>query len=283
MSSDTATPHSREDRATPDAGADLAVSARGLGKRYRLFHKPVDRLRHRLRLGRGATEEFWALRDVSFDLGRGGSLGVIGPNGAGKSTLLGILAGTIVPSTGEAKVRGSVAALLDLGAGFRNDFTGRENVYVLGTLLGFRRAETRERFEQIEAFAELGGFLDQPVRTYSRGMKVRLAFAVHACLDPELMIVDEAMSVGDAHFEQKCALHFQRMLAGETSLILVSHNMGTIRRYCQHAILLDAGRVVAQGDVEEAIEHYYRIGGSRTGLTDRSGVSDERREGAPHR
>jgi lipopolysaccharide transport system ATP-binding protein len=270
MSSDAASVPVRRDGVTPDAGP--AVLAHGLGKRYRLFRKPVDRLRHRLRLGRRATEEFWALREVSFELERGGSLGVIGPNGAGKSTLLGILAGTIVPTTGSARVRGPVAALLDLGAGFRNDFTGRENVYVLGSLLGFRRSEIRDRFEQIDAFAELGAFLDQPVRTYSRGMKVRLAFAVHACLEPELMIVDEAMSVGDLHFEKKCASHFERMLAGETSLILVSQDMGAVERYCQHALLLDRGQVVVQGDVGEAIARYYELGGGRGSLTGRSGV-----------
>jgi lipopolysaccharide transport system ATP-binding protein len=198
---------------------------------------------------------------------------VIGRNGAGKSTLLGILAGTIVPTTGTASVRGPVAPLLDLGAGFRNDFTGRENVYVLGSLLGFRRSEMRDRLELIDAFAELGAFLDQPVRTYSRGMKLRLAFAVHVCLEPEVMIVDEAITVGDLHFVQKCASYFERMVAGETSLILVSQDMAAIERYCQHALLLDHGQVVVQGDVGKVIQRYYELG---SGRGPRTGRSDDR-------
>jgi lipopolysaccharide transport system ATP-binding protein len=191
---------------------ELLISARSVGKSYHIYVKPQDRLKQALWRGRRQYyREFWALRDVSFDVHRGEAVGIIGRNGCGKSTLLQIIAGTLTPTEGEVRVSGRVAALLELGSGFNPDFTGRENVYMNGAILGVSRSEMEKRFDDIAAFADIGEFLDQPVKTYSSGMFARLAFGVAINVDPDILIVDEILAVGDAIFQAKCFRRIDRL------------------------------------------------------------------------
>lgn len=244
-----------------DADADVAVRVRGVGKKYHLYDRPQDRLKEQLlsRFGRSYGREFWALHDVSFDVRRGERVGIIGRNGAGKSTLLQLIAGTLTPSTGEVSVRGRVAALLELGSGFNPEFTGRENVFMNGAILGVARAEMLERFDAIAAFADIGDFIDQPVKIYSSGMFVRLAFAVHACIEPDVLIVDEALAVGDVFFRQKCYARLEALRQRGTAILLVSHAMPDVEEFCERALLLHHGRALFQGDASEAVKRYYLI------------------------
>jgi len=237
---------------------EVAVAVTGLGKMYRIYDHPVDRLKQmllgRLR-GRGYGREFWALRDVSFTVRRGETVGIIGLNGSGKSTLLQAIGGVHSCTAGSVEVRGRLAALLELGAGFNPDFTGRENVRVCAAVLGLSPAQIDERFAAIAAFADIGEFLEQPVKTYSSGMFVRLAFAVIAHVDAEILIVDEALAVGDARFTQKC-LRFLRDFQQRGTLLFCSHDLGAIANLCTRAMLLDQGRVTADGEPKAVIARY---------------------------
>jgi lipopolysaccharide transport system ATP-binding protein len=239
---------------------DIAISVRNLGKMYYLYDRPQDRLRQAFLWGRKKLyREFWALYDVSFEVRCGEALGIIGRNGAGKSTLLQILAGTLSPTTGEVQIKGRVTALLELGSGFNPEFTGRENVYLNGAILGFSREEMGERFDEIAAFADIGDFIDQPVKFYSSGMFVRLAFAVQACLEPDVLIVDEVLSVGDVFFQQKCHARMEELLTSHTAVIIVSHDMTAIEKYSTRVMLLDKGRCLFLGQPNEAVERYYQM------------------------
>jgi lipopolysaccharide transport system ATP-binding protein len=239
---------------------EVAISVRNLGKMYYLYDRPQDRLKQAFLWGRKRLyREFWALRDVWFEVRRGEALGIIGRNGAGKSTLLQILAGTLPPTTGEVQINGQVTALLELGSGFNPQFTGRENVYLNGAILGFSREEMDERFDEIAAFADIGEFIDQPVKLYSSGMFVRLAFAVQACVEPDVLIVDEVLAVGDIFFQQKCHARMEELIARHTAVILVSHNMAAIEKYSTQVLLLDKGRCLFLGEPNEGVEHYCRI------------------------
>jgi ABC-type polysaccharide/polyol phosphate transport system ATPase subunit len=237
------------------------LTARDVGKCYQMFARPSDRLRHALfgRFGRRVHHEFWALRGVDFTLPRGQAVGLIGRNGSGKSTLLQILAGTLPPTTGRIEIEGRVGALLELGSGFNPDFTGRENVILQGVLLGLPKREVLQRFDEISAFADIGEFLEQPVKTYSSGMFVRLAFAVQAILSPDVLIVDEALAVGDAAFQIKCMTHMRRRLEAGMSIILASHDMETVRGLCAEAIWIHAGEVRQQGDPRDVTTAYMRF------------------------
>ncbi|MBX3717816.1 MAG: ABC transporter ATP-binding protein [Burkholderiales bacterium] len=238
----------------------LAIKATGLGKRYRLFEKPSHRLlRLLLPAGTGpAPRDFWALRDVSFEVERGSALGVLGRNGSGKSTLLQMLAGTLTPTEGTMEVNGRVAALLELGSGFNPEFSGRENVYLNGAILGFTRAEMDERFDAIAAFADIGDFIDQPVKTYSSGMMLRLAFAVQVQVQPDILIVDEALAVGDSLFQKRCFERMNKLLADGTTLLFVSHDAEAVRTLTSQAILLRDGHVRAAGPSADVILEYRR-------------------------
>ena len=248
----------------PIPADDVAISVRNVGKMYYLYDRPQDRLKQAFLWGRKQLyREFWALRDVSFEVRRGEALGIIGRNGAGKSTLLQILAGTLKPTTGEARINGRVAALLELGSGFNPEFTGRENVYLSGAILGFSREEMDELFDEIAAFADIGQFIDQPVKLYSSGMFVRLAFAVQACLEPDVLIVDEVLSVGDIFFQQKCYARLDKLLTQGTAITLVSHDMGAIEKYSSEAMLLDKGGCVFLGQPNEAVQRFYLLERSR--------------------
>lgn len=239
---------------------DGEIRAEGLGKCYRIYDSPRDRLKQAL-FGkrRGYFREFWALRDIDLSVPRGGALGIIGRNGSGKSTLLQLICGTLHPTTGTVEVRGRVAALLELGSGFNFEFTGRENVFINGAILGLSRREVAERFDAIARFAEIGEFMDRPVKTYSSGMMVRLAFAVQTVIEPDVLIVDEALSVGDIFFAQKCARRMRALREKGTTLLFVSHDLASVRDLCDRAILLNRGACLFQGSSADAILAYYRL------------------------
>jgi lipopolysaccharide transport system ATP-binding protein len=236
-----------------------------ISKCYRLYENPAARLKEFVvpRLARlvGATapryaKEFWALTDVSFDVRRGETVGIIGRNGAGKSTLLQILCGTLTPTSGSVRVNGRVAALLELGAGFNPEFTGRENVYLSGQLQGLSRPEIDARFDEIAAFADIGEFVDQPAKTYSSGMYVRLAFAVSASLSPEILVVDEALAVGDFAFNLKCFKRLEQLRADGCSIVFVSHDVGLVQKMCDRVLYLTRGRTVCFSSSLEATSRY---------------------------
>ena len=265
---------------------DLALAVHGVSKHYRLWPSPSTRLHysvlsqtHRtlrqvlpkdslplraLRRRREALyRDFTALEELSFEVQRGESIGIIGRNGSGKSTLLQIIVGTLRPTTGYVNLYGRVAALLELGSGFNPEFTGRENVYLNASILGLTRQETDAKFDAIAAFAEIGQFLDQPVKTYSSGMMLRLAFAVSINVEPDILIIDEALAVGDVFFTQKCFQRLRELLDAGTTLLFVSHSMAAVQNLCSRAILLNAGEKVFEGPPEEAASRYYSLAAGR--------------------
>lgn len=236
--------------------SEVAISLRGVSKTYHVFSSPAQRLAHLL-FGsrRRGGREFHALQGIDFDVRKGETLGVIGRNGAGKSTLLQIICGTLTPTTGRVRVNGRIAALLELGAGFSPEFTGRENVYMSAAIHGLGRAEIDARMADILAFAEIGDFIDQPVKTYSSGMFVRLAFAVIAHLDADILVIDEALAVGDVYFTQKC-LRFLRRFAEKGTLLFVSHDTHSVINLCERALWLDGGRMQRFGEAKTVSDAY---------------------------
>lgn len=239
---------------------DVVIAARNLTKRYRLFGHPGDRVKQFMSLGlRRYHREFTALEDVSFDIRRGETVGIIGRNGSGKSTLLQLVCGILKPTSGTISVRGRVSALLELGAGFNPEFTGRENVYFQGAIMGLDRAAMDARFDAIAAFADIGEFIDQPVRTYSSGMFVRLAFSVAVHLDPDVLVVDEVLAVGDAIFQQKCFDRIRRLQSRGTSIIVVSHNPYQIERLCHSAAVMQQGILSALRPAHETLAMYHEM------------------------
>jgi ABC-type polysaccharide/polyol phosphate transport system ATPase subunit len=238
----------------------LALRVENVSKQYRTYARPSDRLKESITRGRMRRhQEFWALRDVSFELETGSTVGVVGPNGCGKSTLLQIIAGTLEPTHGNVWHEGRVAALLELGAGFDPEFTGVENVYLNASLLGLSRRETDRLFPSIERFAEIGQFLYQPVKTYSSGMFVRLAFAIAASVEPEILLVDEALAVGDAIFQHRCLRRMQELQERGTTVLFVSHDLAAVRALCARAILLNAGRIIEDGKPADVLNRYQKI------------------------
>lgn len=230
--------------------SDIAIRVENLSKCYQIYDRPQDRLRQSImpRLQRLAGQaptqyfrEFWALRDVSFDVKKGETAGIIGRNGSGKSTLLQIICGTLTPTSGAVETRGRIAALLELGSGFNPEFTGRENVYMNGAVLGLSAEDIDARFDDIAAFADIGGFLGQPVKSYSSGMIVRLAFAVQAMVDPDILIVDEALAVGDEKFQRKCFARLEELKSRGTAILFVSHSTQQVVELCEKALLLERG------------------------------------------
>jgi len=221
--------------------SEVVLKVENIGKRYEIYEAPHHRLFQTLLRGRKQFyKEFWALKDLSFEVKRGECIGIIGRNGCGKSTLLQIIAGTLAPTTGSVEVSGKVAALLELGSGFNPEFTGRENVYMNGTIMGLSRAEMDRKFDEIAAFADIGEFIDQPVKIYSSGMLVRLAFAVATHIDADILIIDEALAVGDAFFIQKCMRVIRKFIETKT-VLFVSHDIGAVLNLCNQAILLEHG------------------------------------------
>ncbi|AWJ85517.1 ABC transporter ATP-binding protein (plasmid) [Azospirillum sp. TSH58] len=235
--------------------SDLAISIRDLGKAYNIYRNPQDRLKQMIWRRRQFYELYWAVHDISLDIGRGETVGIIGRNGSGKSTMLQIIAGTLTPSRGTVQVNGRVAALLELGAGFNPEFTGRENIYLAASVLGLTGRQIDERLESIVDFAAIGDFLEQPVKLYSSGMYARLAFAVAAHVDADVLIVDETLSVGDAAFTQKC-MRFIRKFKENGTLLFVSHDTGAVINLCDRAVWLDRGMVRAVGPSKEVCQDY---------------------------
>ena len=238
--------------------SNTMIRIRNLGKCYQIYRKPQDRLKQLLWRGhRQFYQQFWALRDISFEVKRGETIGVIGRNGSGKSTLLQLIAGTLAPTTGDVEVRGRIAALLELGSGFNPEFTGRENAMLNGAVLGLSREQMERRFDDIVSFARIGDFIDRPVKTYSSGMVLRLAFSVSVNVDPDVLIVDEALAVGDAAFQFKCIERLDCLTKSGTTLLFVSHDMSLVKSFCQRVIYLQDGRERASGAPEEMAELYF--------------------------
>lgn len=235
----------------------VALRVERVSKQYRIYDRPGDRLKESLTRGHWKWHrEFWALRDVSFEIAAGTTTGIVGPNGSGKSTLLQIITGTLEPTHGSVSYDGRVAALLELGAGFNMDFTGVENVFMNTALMGLARKETEELLPEIERFAEIGDFIHQPVKTYSSGMYVRLAFATAVVTDPQILIVDEALSVGDAVFQHRCIHRIKKMQEAGTTILFVSHDPSAVRALCSRAMLLNNGQVVADGKTADVLNRY---------------------------
>jgi ABC-type polysaccharide/polyol phosphate transport system ATPase subunit len=237
---------------------DIAISVRNLTKTYRLFGHPGDRVKQFLSFGlKQYHREFTALEDVSFEIKKGETVGIIGRNGSGKSTLLQLVCGILKPTAGTVQVNGRVAALLELGAGFNPEFTGRENVYFQGALMGFTKAQMDEKFADIAAFADIGEFIDQPVRTYSSGMFVRLAFAVAIHVEPDILVVDEALAVGDSRFQAQCFRQIERIRDLKGTILFVTHSADQVSRYCDRTLLFDEGRLACSGHPKEIVSRYF--------------------------
>lgn len=269
--------------ATTDSEPLLVVDR--ISKRYEIYSRPQDRLKQSivprvqallpadLRRAQPFFTEFWALKDISLTVKRGEALGILGRNGAGKSTLLQIIAGTLAPTSGTVAVRGRTAALLELGSGFSTDFTGRENVRLNASLLGLSQAEIDERFNEIAAFADIGDFIEQTVKTYSSGMIMRLAFAVQTAVEPDLLIVDEALAVGDARFQKKCFDRLEKLKDKGTTILFVTHDTGAIVQFCSSAMILEGGSILSHGRSQEIARQYHRLlfsGDDLSDLSDRS-------------
>lgn len=236
---------------------DIAISVRNLTKTYRLFSHPGDRVKQFLSLGfKHYHRKFTALQNISFDIRKGETIGIIGRNGSGKSTLLQLISGILKPTSGSVYINGRVSALLELGAGFNPEFTGRENVYFQGATQGLSKAEMDIRIDAITRFADIGDFIDQPVRTYSSGMFIRLAFAVAVSVDPDILLVDEALAVGDIGFQRKCIEHMEMLREHGTTIVLVSHNSRQVERFCSQVILLEQGNQIFHGPSEAGCNLY---------------------------
>jgi lipopolysaccharide transport system ATP-binding protein len=258
---------------------DIAISVQGISKAYRIWSSPASRLLSPAWNGIGSIfpesssfatklhnkatshyRDFWALKDVSLEVKKGECVGIIGRNGSGKSTLLQIIAGTLQPTSGSLQINGRVAALLELGSGFNPEFTGRENVYLNGAVQGLSRSEIDAKFAAITAFADIGDFIDQPVKTYSSGMQVRLAFAVQTSVEPDILIIDEALSVGDFFFAQKCMERIRALRAKRTAILFVSHDLSSVRDLCERASYLKAGHQIYMGPSQGAIARFLQEG-----------------------
>lgn len=236
---------------------DIAIRIENLSKVYKIFDRPIDRMKEALHpFHKRYSRDFYALKNISFTLKKGETLGIIGKNGAGKSTLLKIITGVLTPSSGHIEVNGRIASLLELGAGFNPEMTGIENIYMNGTLMGYSKEEMDERINNIVSFADIGDFINQPVKMYSSGMFARLAFAVNAFVEPDILIVDEALSVGDNAFQIKCMKRMKELMEGGTTILFVSHDINAVRRFCTKAVWVNAGNIKVMGEVNWVVDKY---------------------------
>lgn len=256
--------------------SEIAIKVENLSKCYQIYDQPRDRLKQfvlpRMQhlIGRPPRQyyrEFWALKDVSFEIKKGDAVGIVGRNGSGKSTLLQLICGTLSPTQGLVETNGRIAALLELGSGFNPEFTGRENVYLSGSILGIDKDRLDERFADIVKFADIGDHLDQPVKTYSSGMFVRLAFAVQMHLEPEILIIDEALSVGDQFFQARCYAAIRSMMDNGTTVLFVSHSAATVKALCPRAVLLSHGELVVDGPASQVLDRYFVLGSQEANTT----------------
>lgn len=240
--------------------SDIAIKVENLSKVYKLYDKPSDRLKEALGIGKTKRyKEHYALNDVNIEVKRGETVGIIGTNGSGKSTILKIITGVLNPTHGNVDISGRISALLELGAGFNGEYTGIENVYLNGTMIGFSKEEIDAKLQDILDFADIGDFVNQPVKTYSSGMFVRLAFAVAINIDPEILIVDEALSVGDVFFQAKCYKKFEEFKELGKTILFVSHDLSSIKKYCDRVILLNKGVKLAEGSPTEMVDLYKKV------------------------
>lgn len=238
----------------------IAIKVNNVSKIYKLYDRPMDRLKEALGLSRKKMyKEHFALKNVSFDVHRGETVGIIGTNGSGKSTILKIITGVLSPSKGDVQIQGRISALLELGAGFNMEYTGIENIYLNGTMMGFSKEEIDQRMDEILSFADIGDFVYQPVKTYSSGMFVRLAFAVSINIEPDILIVDEALSVGDVFFQVKCYHKFEEFKKLGKTILFVSHDLGSISKYCDRVILLNKGEKISEGKPKQIVDEYKQI------------------------
>ncbi len=237
-----------------------SIRVNGVTKVYQLYDRPIDRLKEALSITRKSRhKDFFALDKVSFDVEKGQTVGIIGTNGSGKSTILKIITGVLTPTEGNVEINGKISALLELGAGFNNEYTGIENIYMNGTMMGYTRKEMDEKLPEILEFADIGDFVYQPVKTYSSGMFVRLAFALAINVEPEILIVDEALSVGDVFFQSKCFRKIEEIRKKGTTVLMVTHDMGSVIKYCEKVVLLNKGHFVAEGEAGEMVDLYKKI------------------------
>ena len=239
--------------------SELAISLKNISKCFKRYEHPVDRLKEILLPGKSRANEFWALRNVNLEIPKGQTLGIVGRNGSGKSTLLQIIVKTLTPTTGEVEVNGRVSALLELGSGFNPEFTGRQNVFFNGQLLGLSPQEIETKFEQIVGFADIGDFIEQPVKTYSSGMFVRLAFAVATSVEPDILVVDEALSVGDEAFQRKCFARLQLIQEQGGTILFVSHSAASVIQLCTTAILIDHGELLLSANPKLVLSNYHKL------------------------
>lgn len=252
-------PLSMEDSMSVESNNN-AITVNDVTKIYRLYEKPIDRLKETLSpTHKNYHRDFYALNGISFDVKKGQTVGIIGTNGSGKSTILKIITGVLTPTSGSLEVNGVISALLELGAGFNMDYTGIENIYMNGTMMGFSRKEMEEKLNDILEFADIGDFVYQPVKTYSSGMFVRLAFALAINVEPEILIVDEALSVGDVFFQAKCYRRMEEIRQNGTTILMVTHDMGAIIKYCDQVVVLNKGNFIAQGEPGKMVDLYKKI------------------------
>lgn len=237
-----------------------SIELANISKKYNIYDRPSDRLKELLtRNRRSYHREFWALKNISFNVERGDSVALLGPNGSGKSTLLQIIAGVLRPSKGSVIARGRITSILELGSGFQPEYTGRENVILNGIILGIPEREIQRRLDEIAEFAEVGDFFDQPIRTYSSGMVVRLAFASMINVDPQILVIDEAMAVGDRRFQLKCLDKIRELRNRGTTLLFVTHEPNMVYKYCQSSVLLNGGQIMLKGSTEEVVPAYEEL------------------------
>lgn len=269
---------------------DIAITVEGVSKRFEIYGHPRDQLkqffypRFQRMMGLDARQyfrEFWALQDISMQVHKGESCGIVGLNGSGKSTLLQIITGTLSPTLGTVTTQGRIAALLELGSGFNPDFTGRENVYMNGALLGFSKDQIDSKFEAIQSFADIGDHFDQPLVTYSSGMQMRVAFAVATAFDPDILIIDEALAVGDAYFQQKCFHRIEHFKESGGTLLFVSHDANTVKHLCDKAILISHGKALSHGVPKTVIDLYQGLVAQKTDLGDRAVVVSQNQNSQP--
>ncbi|MCH7518202.1 MAG: ABC transporter ATP-binding protein [Candidatus Dadabacteria bacterium] len=243
---------------------DIAISVRNLNKIYKMYRSPSERFKELLHpFKKKYHQEFQALKDINLDIPKGTIFGIIGQNGSGKSTLLQIITGIIRPTSGTVKVNGRVSALLELGAGFHREFTGRENVFMQGTLMRMKREEIERNFDEIVSFADIGDFIDQPVKTYSSGMYARLAFATAINVSPDILIIDEILAVGDGMFQNRCHRKIEEFRNSGKTVIFVSHNLKVVTKICNRAIFLDRGHVLEVGNPEDLVNSYNKLSEER--------------------
>lgn len=238
--------------------SEYAIDIREVSKIYKLYDKPIDRLKELLHFpgNKAYARDFMALNKISLQVRKGDTVGILGKNGAGKSTLLKILTGVLSETSGAIKIEGTISALLELGAGFNPEYSGIENIFLNGAMMGFSRTEMENKLEQIISFADIGDFIDQPVKSYSSGMFARLAFSVAISVEPDILIVDEALSVGDTRFQIKCMEHMKKMMEGGTTVLFVSHDINAIRRFCHRCVWIDRGEIILDGDVNFVADAY---------------------------